>query len=354
MSDDPKMDSGKIVRFCLVALPVGIILLGVGSLAYTQLTGGPSTDDVEAAEKQAKAAGIMRREIDRVALEKYVEIIAGDIGERNVGAYENLKTAAYWIESTLGPNNMGFRVRKQRFEAAGKEVWNVIAELPGTSRRDEVVVIGAHYDTVADCPGANDNGTGVAALLSLANTFSGTENARTLRFVAFVNEEPPFFQTEQMGSLVYARYLNEEEGADVVAMLALETIGHFDDSPGSQKVPEGLTNEFPDVADFIAIVGNASSKGILESARSAYEQSGSAAKVPMEGGIFPVEVAGVGWSDHWSFWQVGYPAVMLTDTAPYRYPHYHKPTDRPNQIDFARFTEVVKGMRAVIDTWANP
>lgn len=347
------MDTGRLIRFCLVGFPAGLLLIGVGSVFYTQLTGGPSTEETESAEKKSKAAGIMRKDVNREDLERYLNVIAGDIGERNTGTHDNLRAAAFWIESTMGPNNMGYPVRKQRYQAGGKEVWNVIVELPGTSRSDEIVVIGAHYDTVPGCPGANDNGTGVAALLSLANAFSGSKNARTLRFVAFVNEEPPFFQTDQMGSLVYARSLRND-GVEVVAMLALETIGHFSDEPGSQKSPPGLEGELPGKGDFIALVGDAKSRGILDSALAAYEESGAGASVPIVGGVFPLEVAGVGWSDHWSFWEAGYPALMLTDTAPYRYPHYHKPTDTPDRIDFERFTEVVKGMQSVVNAWANP
>jgi len=225
-----------------------------------------------------------------------------------------------------------------------------VAELPGTTRRDEIVVIGAHYDTVPGCPGANDNGTGVVSLLSLAKAFAGDPQERTIRFVAFVNEEPPYFHTEQMGSMVYARRCRSRRD-DIVAMLALETIGYFSDEPGSQEVPPGLTGAFPDTGNFLAFVGDRRSRFLADSAVTAFE---FASGIPALGGGFPAEVPGVAWSDHWSFWQHDYPGVMVTDTAPYRYPHYHEPTDTVDKIDFEKLTRAVRGIESVIRVWANP
>lgn len=345
------MDQGKIIRFSLVALPVGLLLIGAGSIFVTHFLPAEDVKAVEAVDKQAQAASIMRRPVAQEDLEKYVKVLATDIGERHLGVPKSLRAAAFWIESTLGPNNIGYPVAREKYAIGEAEAWNVVAELPGGRLASEVVVVGAHYDTVPGCPGANDNGTGVAALLSLANAFAGTKPDRTIRFVAFVNEEPPYFQTDVMGSRVHAKHL-AQSGAKVTAMISLETIGCYTDEPGSQKTPPGVpADQFPGTGNFIAFVGNPESRNLVDAAAAAYGRAG--VSVPPVAVALPETIEGVGWSDHWSFWRSGYPAIMVTDTAPFRYAHYHLPSDTADRIDFARFTEVVKGMRVVIEELAS-
>jgi Zn-dependent M28 family amino/carboxypeptidase len=205
-------------------------------------------------------------------------------------------------------------------------------------------VLGAHYDTVGGSPGANDNGTGVAALLELARRFAGRPQARTIRFVAFVNEEPPFFQTPQMGSLVYADAARAR-GDRIVGMLSLETMGYYSDEPGSQQypVPE-MAGMYPDVGNFIGFVSNLESSTLLSAARRAFAERTS---FPLQTAAMPGELPGAGWSDHWSFWHAGYPALMVTDTAPWRYPWYHSAGDTPDKIDFEKLADVVNGLEQV-------
>lgn len=297
-----------------------------------------------------EAAALKRRGVNQVDLEKFVDMLAIRIGERNVALPEALEQAAFWIESTLGPGNMGYVVERQVYEVEGREVRNLIAELPGSNRRNEIVIVGAHYDTVLGSPGANDNGTGVAAMMALAQAFAGDRQERTVRFVAFVNEEPPYFHTDLMGSRVYARRCRGRK-EKIVAMISLETIGYFSNAEGSQQVPPGLDGRFPSRGNFLAFVANEESRYLADSARVAFMNT---SKIPALAGAFPVEVPGVAWSDHWSFWQEGYPGVMVTDTAPYRYSHYHKASDTPDKIDFEQFTDAVRGLEAVVRTWANP
>lgn len=346
------MNQGKVIRFCLVALPTGLLVMGAASVMVTHLIGGKDPDVEEAEQKRQQAARIMRKEVNREDLERYVGVLANDIGERNLDNYKSLRAAAFWIESTMGPSNMGYAVDRQAYEVEGQEVWNVVAELKGLERPDEIIVVGAHYDTVPGSPGANDNGTGVAALLSIANALAGSQPSRTILFAAFVNEEAPHFQTETMGSLVFADWLRQK-GANVKGMISLETIGYYTDSPGSQKVPDGVPPEdFPEVGNFLALVGNPKSGELVESAGKGYESAGvGVSALPV---VLPESIDGVGWSDHWSFWKEGYPALMATDTAPFRYPHYHLSTDTPDQIDFDRFTEVVRGLQSTVETLANP
>ena len=238
----------------------------------------------------------------------------------------------------------GLEPRRQTYELHGRACHNIEAEIRGV--RPEIVVIGAHYDSVFGSPGANDNGSGVAAMLALARRFAGKPAGQTLRFVAFVNEEPPYFQTEQMGSLVYASRC-KARGDQISAMISLETIGYFSDAPRSQIYPSpGLGFFYPTTGNFIGFVGNLPSRALLRRALGIFREQG---KLPSQGAALPAVVPGIGWSDQWAFWQCGYPAIMVTDTAPFRYPHYHERTDAPDKLDYDRFALVVSGMEKVIE-----
>ena len=274
-------------------------------------------------------------------------MLAGTIGERNLWKYPALQRSAEYIEAQLAAN--GYRTARQTYEISRVPVSNIEAVLEGTARPEEVVVLGAHYDTVSGCPGANDNATGVAAVLELARAFAQRPQPRTLRFVAFVNEEPPFFQTPQMGSDVYAKAA-QRRGDRIVAMLSLETMGYYAADPGSQEYPAPLAGVYPDIGDFIGFVADMNSEPLLVEARTAFE---SATTFPAQSLAGPAELPGVGWSDHWSFWQAGYPALMVTDTAPFRYPWYHTAEDTPDKIGYRQFAAVVEGLEAVTIRLAN-
>src|SRR5262249_52664627 len=171
-------------------------------------------------------------------------------------------------------------------------------------------------------------------------------NEKTLRFVAFVNEEPAYFQTAQMGSFVYAARCRQR-GDPITAMISLETIGYFSNEPGSQRYPlPGLDLIYPRTGNFVGFVGNVASRALLRDAIGEFRRH---AQIPSEGGALPAAIPGIGWSDQWSFWQHGYPGIMVTDTAPFRYPHYHATSDTPDKLDYDRFTLVVSGMEKVIE-----
>jgi hypothetical protein len=290
----------------------------------------------------SKAAALNETEIAlRGELLADVEKLAGDIGERNMRRYAQLNAAADFIESSLG--RAGLTPRRDSYDLRGQTCHNLEAEIRGP--RPEIVVVGAHYDSVYGCPGANDNGSGVAALLALARRFAGKPTGKTLRFVAFVNEEPPFFQTAEMGSFVYAKRC-QERADPITAMISLETIGYFSDEPGSQKYPApGFGLLYPSKGNFIGFASDTQSRALLRATVAAFRKT---EKLPCEGASLPAAIPGIGWSDHWAFWQCGYPAVMVTDTAPFRYPHYHEPTDTPDKLDYDRFALVVRGMESVI------
>lgn len=276
----------------------------------------------------------------RNAIRKDVDQLAST--ERNVVFTPQYDAAAKYIEQSLTAS--GFHVARQEYEVEGYRCANLEAEIRGATKPEDIVIVGAHYDSVDGAPGADDNASGVAGLLALARTFSHERPARTLRFVAFANEEPPYFQSENMGSVVYAKR-SRERGEKIVAMISLESIGYFRDEAGSQQYPPGIGKLYPSRGNFIAIVGNVGSLRLVRRACATFRRN---ATIPSAGGALPDAIPSVGWSDQWSFWQHGYDAIMATDTAPFRNSNYHTPRDTPETLDYDRLTRVVDGFVAVI------
>ena len=273
-------------------------------------------------------------------LRKHVESIASR--EHNFLKLAELELAARYIEAALA--DTGRAVATQRFRSGPVDVRNIEVELRGDTRASEIIVVGAHYDSVLGAPGANDNGSGVAAVIELARLFATEKLARTLRFVAFVNEEPPFHLSDAMGSRHYARRARER-GENVVAMFSIETIGWYSDAPGSQRYPFPLGFFYPSTGNFIAFVSNLSSRTLLHETIASFRRH---AGIPSEAVAAPAWIPGVDWSDHWSFWKEGYSALMVTDTAPYRYPHYHTSEDTPDKVDYDRVARVVTGLQGML------
>jgi hypothetical protein len=252
-------------------------------------------------------------------LERHVLELAS--GERN----GDLEKPARYIEGALGD-----KAASQHFMSGGRKVRNIEV---GSGD----IVVGAHYDTVPGSPGADDNASGVAVLIELSKIFLNLK----IRFVAFANEEAPYFLGPEMGSYVYAR----ERGAGVRAMFSLEMLGYYRDAPGSQNYPAPLGLFYPNRADFIAFVGDL---GALPLVRRSIKSFRKHARFPSEGLAAPSMIPGVSWSDHWSFRKHGTPAVMVTDTAFYRYPHYHLPSDTPEKLDYERMARVTHGLAAML------
>jgi len=271
-----------------------------------------------------------------------VQKLAGEIGERNMWHYSQLNAAADFIEESF--SRAGLHSRRDSYEVHGQACHNIEAEIPGA--RPEILLIGGHYDSVFGSPGANDNGTGVAATLALARRFANRNPKHTLRFVAFVNEEPPFFLSDEMGSFIYASRC-KTRGDKIDAMISLETIGYFSDAPNSQTYPSpGLGMFYPKVGNFIGFVSNVQSRALLRRVIALFRQH---AKIPSEGAALPSFIPGVSWSDQRSFWRHAYPGIMVTDTAPFRYPYYHSSSDTPDKLDYDRFTLVVSGIEKVVE-----
>ncbi len=279
-------------------------------------------------------------------LRDHVESIAGQ--PHNVAHPEALEAAARYLEAQLLA--FGYPVHRQSFAVGGARARNIEVVVEPADRRAATLVVGGHYDSVGDAPGANDNGTGAAAIVELARGLADLRHrsAVRIRLVLFVNEEPPFFKTDRMGSLVYARAL-KRTGEPVLGMLSLETIGFYSDRPDSQHYPFPLGLLYPSTGNFIAFVGTTGSRSWVRHATGAFR---AAARFPSEGGTAPGFIQGIDWSDHWSFGQVGIPAAMVTDTAPFRYPYYHTAVDTPDKVDYGRTARVVEGLTAMIRSWA--
>lgn len=252
-------------------------------------------------------------------LRAHVAALATD--ERN----SDLERPARYIASQFAG------AKEQHFRSGGRDVRNLET---GTGP----VVVGAHYDSVPGSPGADDNASGVAVLMELARM------GLPARFVAFANEEAPYFETGEMGSFAYAARARDG-GDEIRAMLSLEMLGYYRDAPGSQAYPPPLAWFYPDRADFIAFVGDLGSRSLVREALGAFR---AAVRFPSEGVAAPAAIPGVTWSDHWSFRRHGYAAIMVTDTAFYRYPHYHAAADTPDKLDYLRMARVTLGLAAVI------
>jgi Zn-dependent M28 family amino/carboxypeptidase len=330
----PRFPQSRRLHWVLSALAVASVVIALGSIVGT----------MPLKRNSPALAPLTPSELDsRARIRTHIHTLAGTIGGRDALRYKELHQAITYIEREL--RSYGYSPQKQSFSVDGKEFENIEVEQVGSEDPKSIVVVGAHYDTAGGLPGANDNGSGVAATLELACGFAKRSHKRSVRWVFFANEEPPYFQTPGMGSYVYAKRCHERE-EKVIAMLSLETIGYYADEPGSQVYPIGFHPGYPDRGNFLGFVANFGSVGLLRSALKSFRD---ATTLPATGAAAPASIPGVGWSDHWSFWQFGYKAIMLTDTAPYRYPYYHAAQDTPDKIDYDRLTRAFTGIAAIVD-----
>ena len=272
---------------------------------------------------------------------QHVAMLAGEIGERNVYRAQSLDAAASYIESVLA--GIGHAVTRQVYVARGVECANLEVVLPGRRRPEESIVVGAHYDTVLRSPGADDNASAVAALLEIARLLKDRAMGRTLRLVAFVNEEPPFFFWGEMGSGVYARAARSRH-ENIWLMISLEMLGYYRDQAGSQAYPPLFRHFHPDRGNFIAFVSNFRSRRAMRRAGRAFRAHSD---FPLETTATFGWIPGVAWSDHLSFWRAGYPAFMCTDTAFFRNPNYHSAQDTPETLDYRRLAQLTEGLAAM-------
>jgi len=283
-------------------------------------------------------------------LRTHVEAIAST--EHNTATAQALESAARHIETALA--GYGYRLQRQEYEAAGQKVRNIevsVSSVAQGRKPDRIFIVGAHYDSARGAPGANDNGSGTAAVLELARLLKTMQPSRgtEVKFVFFVNEEPPWFMGEEMGSMQHAREL-QRAGHKVDGALILETVGWYSDAPDSQKLPPGLEKHYPTTGNFIAFVGTLESSALVRQALAAFKAQSD---FPAQGLAAPAHIMGVTLSDHSSYNRHGYPALMITDTAFLRYPYYHTAEDTPEKLDYASMARVVKGLARTIESLAG-
>ena len=280
-------------------------------------------------------------------LKGHVDVLAGLIGPRHLGKPSTMEAAVAYIQRQLAAG--GENVGRQTYKAFGAETCNLIVERRGTGRAAEIVVVGAHYDTVPETPGADDNASAVAMLLEVARLTAGVRMRRTVRFVAFSCEEPPHFYTDTMGSDQYARACRKA-GENVVGMLCLEMVGFFSDAPESQQIPPGiprfLRRAFPARGNFLTAVGNLKSVRLLWAFRRGFKKRSA---LPLYTVALPERIHEIRLSDNGSFWDFGYPALMITDTSFLRNPHYHLASDKPETLDYGRMAQGTLGVAGAVE-----
>ncbi|HEV7998643.1 MAG TPA: M28 family metallopeptidase [Planctomycetaceae bacterium] len=284
-------------------------------------------------------------------LRTHVDRLAGLIGPRHLGKPVALEAAATYIEREF--QAFGASVERQWYETQGQLTCNLVIERVGTKRPNQIVILGAHYDTVSITPGADDNASAVAVLIETARVLCQTSFRRTVRFVAFTCEEPPHFNIGTMGSQVYARACRERND-QILGMLCLEMVGYFTTAENSQQLPPTLPKRlrwlFPRRGDFLAAAGNLRSCRLAWAFRREFKR---AVRFPLFSMVFPESINEIRLSDNSSFWDQGYPALMLTDTSFLRNPHYHQPTDTPETLDYDRMAQVTLGVAGALKRLAR-
>lgn len=277
-------------------------------------------------------------------LQGHVHELAGVIGERHIGRMDALNASVDYICGAF--EQSGYAPKRLGYQLMGKTLYNIEATRPGRSGR--VLVIGAHYDSIPGCAGADDNASGTAGLLALAHLLRDFAPNDTIRFVAFANEEHPCLPSETMGSYEYARLCRKN--GDEVRMMVLEMLGFFKHEENTQHYPFPFNLVYPTRGNFLGFVGNWKSRKLIHDCIRAFRDY---AQFPSDGVAAPDLFKDIGRSDHWGFWQFGYPAIMITDTANFRNPHYHTELDTPDTLDYVSMSRVVTGLAEMVKVVAN-
>ena len=280
-------------------------------------------------------------------LRLHVDRLAGLIGPRYLQKPKTIQATIGYIEGQWG--GMGYKSSHVCYDALGDQATNLIVEQSGDKRADEIILLGAHYDTVYSTPGADDNASAVAILLEVSRLLREHQNKRTIRYVAFACEEPPYFNVDAMGSQYHARQ-SRLRGDKIQGMLCLEMVGYYSTADNSQTVPplipKWMRRFFPHRGDFLAAVGNMPSWKLCWNFRWGFKRG--ARSMPLFSICLPEKINEIRLSDNSSFWDQGYPALMLTDTSFLRNPNYHRSTDTPDTLDYQRMTEVTVGVASAL------
>ena len=284
--------------------------------------------------------------VDPRSLETHVRTLSESLGPRDASHPENLERVAAYVRQKFA--EAGGRIREQAYMVGGTTYRNIIADFgPETNER---IVVGAHYDAAGPYPGADDNASGIGGIIELAQLLGQTDLHLKVEVVAYALEEPPFFRSQYMGSAVHARAL-KKEGAKVRAMIVVEMLGYFSDAADSQQFPVSLLRLlYPSQGNFISVIGRLG-EGIL--VRKIKRSMLEASSLPVYSINAPRSIPGVDFSDHLNYWDEGFPAVMVTDTAFYRNPNYHTRADTAEKLDYNRMAQVVEGVYAAVKELAR-
>jgi hypothetical protein len=317
----------KMIRY----ISLFIIFL-VAFLAYSLLK-VRSTPSVSVKRRDTTLIGDTRK------LHRHVKQLTVEIGSRSIYESDKIEATREYIVSCL--KAFGYVPSLQTYTYSGRKYSNVIASRRGAKLPDETVIIGAHYDTVYGTPGADDNASAVATLLEIARALKGFSPDRTLKLIFFVIEEPPVFRSEQMGSYVYAKEA-KARNENIKSMISLEMLGYYTNEKDGQTFPFPMMSLiYPSTPNFIAVVGNLNSRSLVGKVKNSLRAS---SRIPVETLSAFSFVPGVDFSDHRSFWKMGYPAIMITDTAFYRNPNYHTETDTIDTLDFDKMSDLLRGL----------
>lgn len=340
----PLLTPQQTVRFFILGLPIGLILSGIIAMfIYFR---------VDRVREHNEARVLVSKPLSENDLRSHVRTFAAGIGSRHSGVPETLSSAAKYIQSTLGPANLGFKVSRHEI-IDGDQIWyNLIIDVPGAPgpHQGEIVMVTANYDTAPGSPGANANGTGMAALMSLAESFAGSASARSLRFVALVNEAAPWAGTPKSGSAVWAESLKVRQD-NVVAVVCLESLGYFTDAANSQQNPAGPATPFPATGQFLALIANARAAALLPKLEAIFV---TATKLPLEAESAASAPGLLGTESARTFDAAGLAVLRVTDTGALRDPNHGKTGDTPDRVDYPRLLEAVRGVEAIVRNLLNP
>jgi hypothetical protein len=317
-----------------------ILLLVFGFIAYWYLAKCEGAWQGEPLEKQ----GIFNLSAIKEGLQSDVTFIAR-LGPRNAvnpTSFDQLKKCEAWIIEKW--ESQGYTPKLQEIFIDSQQVLNIEIEFPGTLSPAEIVIISAQYDTEPESPGANNNGSGMAILFQLSNLLKDYHPKRTLRLIAFVNEQYPYSITDMMGSYRYAKRSFELK-EDIKVMMSMDALGIYKDDPGTQRLPFPFSLFYPNRGNFLAFIGNLPSRSWVKKVTKGFKRGSS---FPIEAGVAPEWVKGVTWSDHRSFYKFGYPGMQITDTGAFRAASHGKKDDTIEKINFNALSRIVVGMYGVI------
>ena len=329
-------------RFALLGLALLVVLLGISC-------------NQEESESGGKGMGI--RDVDKTVerLREHVKYLTVTIGERSLGMPENLEKTAIYIESFY--RDLELPCRRESYTYNDFTVATIVANIDFGVKPRKHYLLGAHYDSVWGTVGADDNASAIAVQLETARELKSLLGGKDLgigvKFVSFPLEEPPAFGTRHMASRIYAKKA-KKENEQIDGMLCLEMVGYTCHQKGCQDYPFPLMfMNYPKEGDFIGIVGNLKSTGLTNSLYKAFRKNRDLPviklTVPLGGWLMP----SVRLSDHGPFWDQGYKAVMITDSAFYRNPHYHLPSDTMEKLDYKFMAELVESLVLFFSTHAD-